>query len=304
MPYTEISNKKHRIYYLSNSKARKKMNALTLSKTIDGFLLACHARRLSEHTIADYKNTFRKFVAHVGDIDISAVQSAQVTAFMAMQKVSAKTLLNYHVGLSALWTWAVREGYTNQHVMRLVDKPKPRKVVIEPFSEAEVRALLTGFRTTADRDRLIVLMLLDTGMRASELCNIRLSDIDMQSRRIKVLGKGDKERILPISTRTSAVLQRYIQGLPDDQDELFTFDRNHLGRQLRRIGRRVKVRAHPHKFRHTFAINFLRNGGDAYTLQALLGHSTLDTVKIYLHIAQVDLDAQHKRASPVEHWKL
>lgn len=302
MPYDD-NNLARRIYYLPQ-KRKIKMKPLLLSQAVEGFLLACQARRLSEHTIADYSNTYRRFIAHVGNIPIDSIQPAQVTAFLAAQKVSSKTVLNYHVGLSALWTWAVREGLAREHVIRHVEKPKPRKVLIEPFSEAEIRSLLTGLRTTADRDRVIVLVLLDTGMRASELCGIRLDDVDMANRRIKVLGKGDKERSLPISPRTASALFRYMQSLPGSQDYLFPFDRNHLGRQLRRIGQRVKVKAHPHKFRHTFAINFLRNGGDPYTLQEMLGHSDLDTVKIYLRIAQVDLDTQHRRASPVENWKL
>jgi site-specific recombinase XerD len=85
----------------------------------------------------------------------------------------------------------------------------------------------------------------------------------------------------------------------------FTMGRTGLAQYLRRLGKRAGVDdTHPHRFRHTFAITFLRNGGDPYSLQAILGHTTMDMVKTYLNIAQVDLDAAHKRASPVEGWKL
>lgn len=82
-------------------------------------------------------------------------------------------------------------------------------------------------------------------------------------------------------------------------------DRRKLADMFANIGRRAGVpNVHPHRFRHTFAIQYLRNGGNAYTLQAMLGHSTLETVKIYLKLAQVDIDLVHRKASPVDNWRL
>lgn len=83
------------------------------------------------------------------------------------------------------------------------------------------------------------------------------------------------------------------------------FDRRYLAKHLGRLGRRAGIKSvHAHRFRHTFAINYLRNGGDVYTLQDLLGHTSLDMVRRYLHLAQVDIDTAHRRASPVENWRL
>ena len=84
-----------------------------------------------------------------------------------------------------------------------------------------------------------------------------------------------------------------------------SLDRHDILKTVARIAERAKVlNAHPHRFRHTFAINFLRNGGDPYSLQEILGHTTLDTVKIYLQIANTDMFAAHQRASPVKKWGL
>jgi site-specific recombinase XerD len=150
-------------------------------------------------------------------------------------------------------------------------------------------------------------------LRASELCSILIKDVDTRNHRILVMGKGTKERIVQYSARTGQAIWRYLSGRPDARptDTLFaTLDgyamgKDRLEKVLRAVGDRAKIaNVHPHRFRHTFAIQFLRNGGDPFTLQALLGHSTLDMVKRYLHIAQTDLESSHRRASPVDNWRL
>lgn len=298
------TTKQRRIYYLPRLKGEPALpKKLTLSKAIEGFLLACRARRLSEHTLTDYSRTLTRFLAHVGDSPIADIRPEQINAFLVAQPFSEKTLLNYHIGLSALWTWAVKNEYTPKHIMRLVEKPKPQKMVVEPFSEIEVRALMTGIRRNTDRDRAIILLLLDTGMRASEMCGIELANIDLTTNKVKVLGKGNKERLMPFSARTASALFKHINNLEGGKP--FPFNRTSLAHLLQLIGRRAGVnKCHPHRFRHTFAINYIRNGGDPYTLQDILGHSQMEMVRRYLAIAQIDLESAHKRASPVENWKL
>jgi site-specific recombinase XerD len=266
-------------------------------------MLACRARRLSVHTIADYERTLRKFLTHVGDSPIRVITRTQIEAFLAAQPFSSKTVLNYHIGLAAPWTWAFREGYVDVHIVRQVVKPKPQRVVIDPFTDVEVRAMLASVKRNTDRDRAIIFLLLDTGVRASELCGLDIKDIDLASRKIKVLGKGNKERFLPISSRTASIVFKYTSMA--ELIKPFPFTRTSLAHLIQQIGKRAGIQdAHPHRFRHTFAINYLRNGGDPYTLQEILGHSTLEMVKRYLALAQVDVDSAHKRASPVENWKL
>ena len=188
MPYNETA-RRHLIVYVPRKKEKMpKAKGLLLSKAIEGFTLACKARQLSEHTISDYSHTFKIFLAHVGDVPLEIIQTAQVQAFLASRPVSAKTLLNYHVGLSALWTWAVKEEYCTVHLLHKIERPKPKKTLIESFTELECHALFTGLRTEGDRDRAMLMVMLDTGLRASELCNIQVGDIDMVNHKIKVLG--------------------------------------------------------------------------------------------------------------------
>ena len=303
---------------------------ITLLQAIIGFTLACQARGLSPHTIADYQNTLRKFCAFLDpDIQFALISRHQVQQFLAAQTISNKTLLNYHTGLSALWTWAVGELITPDHLIRTIKPPKPEKRVIIPYSEADVRAILRGLRRSNDyinngtpsnhflpnyeRNTAMVFILLDTGLRVEELVTLQFSQLDRRNLRIEVIGKGAKERLLPFSIRTAKALWKYISlrgegslgdpvfvstsGAPATRDEVYKL--------LVNAGKRTGVRGvSVHRFRHTFAITYLRNGGDPWTLQTLLGHETMEMVRTYLKIAQVDLDERHRKASPVENWKL
>lgn len=281
----------------------KKVKPVSLETAREGFLTACHARALSVHTVEDYFRTINKFIAYVGDMPMGEVTANQIARFLAsLTGVGAKTILNRHIGLAAFWTWAKKNEIVERHVVQLVDKPRPKRTAIEPFSEVEVRALLSVMRNFPDRDRTIIYLLLDTGMRASELVGMERSDINFVTRKIKVLGKGNKERHLPFSEKTAKVLLRHLAKTPGAP---FPMSRTTLTSIISRLGERAGILdCYPHRFRHTFAIEYLRNGGDPYTLQFLLDHSTMAMVSRYVKIAQIDVDRVHRRASPVENWRL
>jgi site-specific recombinase XerD len=304
---------------------------ITFSQAIEGFELACLARRLSRHTLRDYKTTFKKFSAWLDfDPPIDQVTHHQVERFLAEQPVSAKTVLNYHTGLSALWTWSTAEDITAHHILRRVERPSPEKRAIIPYTEADIKAMLAslassrpygrpGKRTSThslphqERNRAAILLLLDTGMRASELSELSIHQLDLKNRRCRVFGKGAKERSLPISPNTAQALWRYLQTRRSERAgaPLFatangsTITRDRLFKLLQTIGARAGVQdVTVHRFRHTFAITYLRNGGDPWSLQVMLGHTTMDMVRKYLAIAQADLEARHSIASPVANWNL
>jgi site-specific recombinase XerD len=148
---------------------------------------------------------------------------------------------------------------------------------------------------------------------ASELCNLAVRDADHHNHRVVVIGKGRKERHIPLSPRTEQAIWRYLATRGDTKpaEPLFAtsvgrpLDRTILCRLIHTTGERAGVSgAHPHRFRHTFAITFLRNGGNVFALQTILGHESLDMVKRYLMIAQTDLQKAHQDASPVMNWLL
>jgi site-specific recombinase XerD len=163
------------------------------------------------------------------------------------------------------------------------------------------------------RTRAILLLLIDNGIRAEELCHIRAKDLGPTT--IRVFGKGDKERLVPISECTYDAIQAYIQqerpgGSPHYEDYVFitksgkSIKGDQLYHRIANVGVRAGVKTYPHRFRHTFSINFLRNGGNIFALQAILGHASLEMVKRYLAIAMADIEVAHRSASVVNCWHL
>jgi len=312
-----------------------------LSDAIAHFFQAKQAERLSPNSIADYTITLKKFTSFMGERDIEAIQPGDIRDFFNSferrlpgdrpqnGRVGAKTLLNYHICLSSLWTWATNEGVVPEHIIHKVRQPRPEKTEILPFTRGEVERMFAATGKAAPythwqngktieaktvtnvRDRAIFLVLVDTGLRASEICDAKIGDL--QNGRIQVLGKGAKQRSVPISASTQRAIDVYLETRDNqgNREPLFesaigtTMTRHALRLMSYRIARRAGVvKAHPHRFRHTFAVTFLRNGGNIYALQKILGHSTLTMVMRYLSIAQNDIDDEHKKASPVSNWGL
>ena len=153
----------------------------------------------------------------------------------------------------------------------------------------------------------MVVMLVDTGIRASELLGLNLEDIDLKRQRMLVLGKGNKKRYVPFGNATRRYLWRYLSERGNTPGPLFMSYRNGrltlnaLEDVFRRLGRRVGIPAcYPHRFRHTFAVNFLCYGGDAITLQNILGHTSLDMVSRYVRLSQQNVSDTHRRSSPAD----
>jgi len=164
------------------------------------------------------------------------------------------------------------------------------------------------------------LTLLDTGLRASEICALTIGDLDAKSGRVNVkhgtagAAKGGKGRVVYLGKSARSAVWRYLADREDGenlQSSLFLGKFDHpmsntsLRLLLRYIGTKAGVtKTYPHRFRHTFAIAYLRSGGDLFTLQALLGHKSLEMVQHYARIAEVDIAEAHRRASPADNWHL
>lgn len=303
-----------------------------LSRVMEGYVLSLRARHLSENTILDYTRTLHKFAGFlVTDPAVHEITSVHIELFLASHKnLSNKSLKNYYIGLSALWTWLVREGFAAENIVRKLTPPKVEQKEVVPLSESEIKLIMGALNRSRiytrggqaidhalgsmERNRAIILLMLDTGIRASELCDLKMEDMDSRNNRVFVKkGKGMKERTLPFSPRTGQMIWRYLASRRDAQpaDPLFAsklnrpMTRTKLAEMFANIGKRAGVAGfHPHRLRHTFAVMYLRNGGNAFSLQHMLGHSSLEMVRYYLKLAQVDIDNVHRRASPVDNLRL
>jgi integrase/recombinase XerD len=218
-----------------------------------------------------------------------------------------------------IYLWLQKQEYVQHNPAARVEKVREPKRLIETFTETQVAALLqqpNRARFVGLRDYCFLLTLLDTGMRLSEALNLKVGDLDLEEMWVNVIGKGNKERRVALSARLLVELKPYLRkrdsavtavGVPDSP---WVFP-NDVGKRLcsKAIQKNLKiygaqadlkrVRVSPHTFRHTFAVNFVRNGGDPFTLQKILGHSSLETTRRYCELAEEDVLRRHRELTPL-----
>lgn len=284
---------------------------LTFSAAIEAFLTARAAEGASPATVTWYRMVLGRAARDLGprrqldDLRPDEVRAWLVTLRQSLAPIS---VAGYVRGLKAFGNWCATEGLAHAQALRALRRPRVPHKVIEPLTDDALHRLLN---LGSLRDRAIVLLLLDTGLRVSELAGLRRSDLRPDGS-VKVTGKGARERIVPVGSTARQALLRYLRTLeplePDDRILRSARGGRPLdAKGIQSIFKRLKTKAgipgrcSPHLLRHTFARSFLMNGGDAFSLQRMLGHSTLDMVKRYVALADTDLAARHRQASPADH---
>jgi integrase/recombinase XerD len=250
--------------------------------------------------------------------------------------LTPKTISYIFITLCAFFHWASDE-LEIPNPMKSVPAPKFQERPIEPFSKEEIESMLkacdtceeaktekrnkfTMRRPTAYRDRALILTLFDTGLRASELCALNIEDLDTRAGMINVKhgvtggAKGGKRRLMYLGKVARKAVWRYLASREDGEDAgapLFLskfgrhFSRDALHQNIHSLGKKASVsHTYPHRLRHTFAISYLTAGGDLFTMQSQLGHSSLEIVKIYAKVANIDSERVHAKASPADNWRL
>jgi integrase/recombinase XerD len=294
-----------------------------MESAIAAFLSYSQSKNLSPRTIQYYREQLQSFTRFLST-KYADIPPAEITPHIIRELVcyekdrTSPSTANHCLAVTSRFLGYLHsEGFIESNSARSVDKQKVRKPVIETFSPEQVERMLDQCRKDfyGVRDRAILLLLLDTGLRASELCGITMNDVNWTEQTILVTGKGDKERVVPFGQGVRQALNTYLSYRQDAESEaLFV---GHYGEPLDRfrlrdiVVRRCEragikgIRPSPHTLRHTAAVFYLRAGGDTFTLQRLLGHSSQEMTKRYCEsLSAADVQKKHKEYSPVDNMNL
>ena len=265
-------------------------------------------RGLSQNTIDNYCLDINKLIVYLEEhtIKVSPIlidhTCVQEFIYSVAKKLSARSQSRLISGLRSFFDYLVFEDYRQTNPLALIESPKLGRKLPDTLSIEDIDNLIAAIDLSqphGERNRAIIETLYSCGLRVSELTNLKLSDLFFDEGFIKVTGKGDKQRFVPIGSSTKTYINIYrheirshMTILPEFRDTLFL---NRRGKQLTRamIFTIVKQLAEksglrktisPHTFRHSFATHLLENGADLRAIQLMLGHESITTTEIYMHV--------------------
>ena len=256
-------------------------------------------RRMSPNTVASYCHDVEAFLESTG-LEPVSVQTSDIEDYLGSIKVSKRSSARLLSALRNFFDWCVQEGDIKYNPCDNVDSPKLGKYLPAVLSVDEVSAIMDSVdlkSATGKRDRAILEVLYGCGLRVSEAATLRISRIDFEEGFVDVIGKGDKQRLVPLGEMAADAVKAYLPERPVPaarpyEDILFL---NRFGKPLSRISifNMVKKQAmiagihkeiSPHTFRHSFATHLIENGADLRIVQEMLGHESILTTEIYTHI--------------------
>ncbi|MDP1853379.1 MAG: site-specific tyrosine recombinase XerD [Candidatus Omnitrophota bacterium] len=278
-------------------------------------------RGLSNNTISAYRRDLNKYAAYLENNKIDSLAKItrdEISNFMFKEKesgLSASSIARNLVAIKTLYRFLVRERILKADPTSVLEAPKLWKRLPEVMSLPEVEALINSpdlKDKEGVRDRSILEMLYATGMRASELVNLKLEDINLEVGFVRCFGKGRKERIVPLGGKAKEALIRYLERVRPKLLKNKTSPEIFLSRLGKKISRqslwsiikkyaevaKIKRQIKPHTLRHSFATHLLEGGADLRSVQEMLGHSDISTTQIYTHIHKDRLKAIHKQFHP------
>ena len=283
-------------------------------------------RNLSVHTIRAYLGDLESLITHlelIGVKDISQLELTHLRSWLANQQVKggARTTLSRRAVSVRLFTkWAVKNGFLEKDIAATLATPKGHRTLPEVLEIADAKLAMESMATRASeeetpislRDVAMVEMLYATGARVAELCGLDLSDIDYDRQTIRVLGKGNKERTIPLGNPAVKALKVWLKDGRESLTNEHSGNAVFLGARGKRIDQRAVrtvvyealsaiegiERMGPHALRHSAATHLLEGGADLRTVQEILGHASLATTQIYTHVSTERLQKAFKQAHP------
>ena len=274
-------------------------------RLFESFLDSKKLEGRSDNTLHYYRSTLAKLLSSF-DKPLQNVTTNDVREWLLLYKetgVSNTTVNNVRRIFSSFFGWLEAEEYILRDPMRRIHRVKEEYQIKKPFSEWEIERLRVHLKDSV-RDRAMFELLLSTGMRLTELRGLNQGDVDFSEREIIVFGKGAKQRIVYFDERTSLFLNKYLESRDDDNPALFaTINNPHerlgkagIGTTVREWGRNTNIEnVHPHRFRRTMATRALRAGMPIEQIQVILGHSSIETTRIYAKVNQDDVKYAHRK---------
>ncbi len=277
-------------------------------------------RGLSHNTLASYRSDLALFVRWLSDRNSSLLQAdrSDIHAYLAQrvaQNTRPRSTARLLSSLRQLFRFMCREGLREDDPSALIESPRLGHNLPKSLSEADIESLLLAPDTDTDlglRDRAMLELMYASGLRVSEIINLKLNQMSLQRGLIHLLGKGNKERLVPMGEEALDWLQNYLATARENllkgrrTDAVFITSRGAamtrqafwflIKRHAQKVG--ITVALSPHTLRHSFATHLLNHGADLRVVQMLLGHSDLSTTQIYTHVAQERLKQLHTKHHP------
>lgn len=275
---------------------------------------------LSKNTLSSYRRDLSIYACWLNSQKHSLLESTRTHLLSYLnwrvrQRMKASSTARLLSCLRGFFRYQLREGMLSEDPTLQVESPKRGRPLPKSLSEADVEALLTApdlDDALGCRDRAMLEILYSSGLRVSELVGLQLSQINLRQGVIRVVGKGDKERLVPLGDEAASWLACYLKesrpGLIDNAENEVVFP-SRRGQQMTRQAFWHRIKRHgltagivqlpsPHVLRHAFATHLLNHGADLRVVQLLLGHSDLSTTQIYTHVAKHRLQSLHQQHHP------
>tara|TARA_B100000989_G_scaffold298539_1_gene288338 strand:- start:2172 stop:3029 length:858 start_codon:yes stop_codon:yes gene_type:complete len=273
-----------------------------------------YEKKYSIHTIRSYKSDIEGFLIFLKkndtpiDNDLNYSFIRQWIVELAESKISTVTINRKISSLKSYFKFLVTIGCLSKSPTEGHRNLKTKGTIVEPFSEKEIEKIFKNFSNhdVNERDKLIIEFLYCTGVRRQELINLKVSDINFETQLIRVLGKRNKERLVPMLPNLKHSIEKYL--LKNKSEYLFSsknggmISKSTIYRIINKYFRKVstKVKLSPHVLRHTFATHLLNNGADINSIKEILGHNSLSSTQIYTKIKMPKIISDYKKSHPRE----
>lgn len=288
-----------------------------MNQWVEGFLTELQNKNFSVQTQRTYRTVLKEFAAFCQTRKIAkekALTPANLRSFLAalqMSNPARNTILRKIATLRSFAAYLLRQGLLDKNPFKLLASPKKEKLLPKFLSVPETDRLLEATSQSkhfAARDKALFELMYSSGLRRSEVTNLKIRDIDFFNGLVKVFGKGRKERLVPVTQTALQALKDYLatRKNPQAQEALFL---NKNGKPLSGDGlayifKNTAISSHlarrvtPHSLRHSFATHLLGNGCDLRSLQEMLGHKSLSTTQVYTHVSLEQLKSVYNQAHP------